>query len=152
MSKNTKYRSPKIEGLKNMSKISSEEKQEMEVATLGGGCFWCTEAVFKRIKGVEKVESGYSGGKIENPSYEQVSTGTTGHAEVVQITFNPQVITYEEILEIFFTTHDPTTLTAKGQTLEHNIDQPYSTIHSNKNRLQKKQSNISIQKESGKHR
>ena len=98
-----------------MSKISSEEKQqEMEVTTLGGCCFWCTEAVFYRIRGVEKVESGYSGGNVENPSYEQVSTGTTGHAEVVQITFNPQVITYEEILEIFFTTHDPTTLNRQG--------------------------------------
>lgn len=98
-----------------MSKISSEEKQQVrEVATLGGGCFWCTEAVFNRIRGVEKVESGYSGGNLENPSYEQVSTGTTGHAEVVQITFNPQVITYTEILEIFFTTHDPTTLNRQG--------------------------------------
>ena len=98
-----------------MSKISSEEKkQEKEVATLGSGCFWCTEAVFNRIRGVEKVESCYSGGTIENPSYEQVSTGTTGHAEVVQITFNPQVINYEEILEIFFATHDPTTLNRQG--------------------------------------
>ena len=98
-----------------MSRISSEEKhQEREVATLGGGCFWCTEAVFKRIRGVEKVESGYSGGNVENPSYEQVSMGTTGHAEVVQVTFSPQVITYEEILEVFFATHNPTTLNRQG--------------------------------------
>jgi peptide-methionine (S)-S-oxide reductase len=85
-----------------------------EVATLGGGCFWCTEAVFTQLRGVEKVESGYSGGKLEHPSYEQVSTGTTGHAEVVQITFDPDVISFEEILEIFFSTHDPTTMNRQG--------------------------------------
>ncbi len=81
-----------------------------EVATLGGGCFWCTEAVFCALKGVVKVESGYSGGTVANPSYEQVCTGRTGHAEVAQITFDPEVISYKEILEIFFTVHDPTTL------------------------------------------
>lgn len=85
-----------------------------EVATLGGGCFWCTEAVFSLVKGVETVESGYSGGSIPNPSYEQVSTGTTGHAEVIQITFDPSAISFREILEIFFTTHDPTTLNRQG--------------------------------------
>jgi peptide-methionine (S)-S-oxide reductase len=97
-----------------MTGINSEKKVDQEVATLGSGCFWCTEAVFKRIRGVEKVESGYSGGDVENPSYEQVSTGTTGHAEVVQISFDPKAITYEEILEIFFSTHDPTTLNRQG--------------------------------------
>jgi peptide-methionine (S)-S-oxide reductase len=97
-----------------MSGINSEKRVKREVATLGGGCFWCTEAVFKRIRGVEKVNSGYSGGDVENPSYEQVSTGITGHAEVVQISFDPRVITYEEILEIFFATHDPTTLNRQG--------------------------------------
>jgi len=86
----------------------------MEVATLAGGCFWCTEAVFSQLKGVERVESGYSGGKLENPTYEQVSTGRTGHAETVQITFDPDVISYKEILEIFFSTHDPTTLNRQG--------------------------------------
>jgi peptide-methionine (S)-S-oxide reductase len=91
-----------------------EQTQQKETATLAGGCFWCTEAVFNSIRGVEKVESGYSGGKTENPSYAQVSTGATGHAEAVQITFNPQEITYEDILEIFFTTHDPTTLNRQG--------------------------------------
>lgn len=85
-----------------------------ELATLGGGCFWCTEAVFSMIKGVETVESGYSGGSIPNPSYEQVSTGTTGHVEAIQITFDPTVISFREILEIFFTTHDPTTLNRQG--------------------------------------
>ena len=85
-----------------------------EVAVLGGGCFWCTEAVFKLLKGVEKVESGYAGGSIPNPTYEQVSTGTTGHAEVTQITFNPETISFREILEVFFSAHDPTTLNRQG--------------------------------------
>jgi len=85
-----------------------------EVATLGGGCFWCTEAVFSEIKGVLKVEPGYSGGSLANPTYEQVSTGTTGHAEVVQITFDPGIISFREILKVFFATHDPTTLNRQG--------------------------------------
>jgi peptide-methionine (S)-S-oxide reductase len=85
-----------------------------EVATLGGGCFWCTDAVFSEIKGVEKVECGYAGGSVPNPSYEDVCTGETGHAEVVQVTFDPKVITFKEILQIFFTTHDPTTLNRQG--------------------------------------
>jgi peptide-methionine (S)-S-oxide reductase len=88
--------------------------KRVEVATLGGGCFWCAEAVFGQLRGVEKVEPGYSGGKVENPTYEQVSTGTTGHAEVVQITFDPDVISYKEIIRIFFSTHDPTTLNRQG--------------------------------------
>ena len=87
---------------------------QQEVATLGGGCFWCTEAVFSELKGVEKVESGYSGGTMPNPSYEQVCTGRTGHAEVVQITYDPNVISFKELLEIFFTLHDPTTLNRQG--------------------------------------
>ena len=85
-----------------------------EVATLASGCFWCTEAVFSIVKGVEKVELGYSGGSVPNPTYEQVSTGTTGHAEAVQVTFDPTVISFKEILEIFFATHDPTTLNRQG--------------------------------------
>jgi peptide-methionine (S)-S-oxide reductase len=85
-----------------------------ELATLAGGCFWCTEAIFRRLKGVSKVTSGYTGGKTENPSYEQVCTGTTGHAEAIQIEFDPSVITYETILEVFFATHDPTTLNQQG--------------------------------------
>jgi peptide-methionine (S)-S-oxide reductase len=88
--------------------------RQKEVVTLGGGCFWCTEAVFSELNGVEKVESGYSGGAMSNPTYEKVSTGTTGHAEVVQITFDPRVISFEEILRIFFTMHDPTTLNRQG--------------------------------------
>jgi peptide-methionine (S)-S-oxide reductase len=85
-----------------------------EVATLASGCFWCTEAVFSIVKGVEKVELGYSGGSVPNPTYEQVSTGTTGHAEAVQVTFDPTVISFKEILAIFFATHDPTMLNRQG--------------------------------------
>ena len=85
-----------------------------EVATLGGGCFWCTEAVFVDLRGVERVVSGYMGGPLPNPSYEQVCSGRTGHAEVVQVTFDPAEISFREILEIFFTTHDPTTLNRQG--------------------------------------
>jgi len=88
--------------------------KEMEVATLGGGCFWCMEAIFIQLKGVEKVESGYSGGTVAHPTYEQVCTGTTGHAEVVQINFDPKVISFKEILKIYFTMHDPTTLNRQG--------------------------------------
>ena len=86
----------------------------MELATFGGGCFWCTEAVFQRVKGVSKVVSGYSGGHVENPNYKQVCAGTTGHAEVIQITYDPNVIDYEELLEIFWKTHDPTTFNRQG--------------------------------------
>ncbi len=89
-------------------------QREREVATLAGGCFWCLEAVYEDLKGVEKVESGYAGGSVPNPSYEQVCSGRTGHAEVVQITFDPSVVTYRELLEVFFTIHDPTTLNRQG--------------------------------------
>jgi peptide-methionine (S)-S-oxide reductase len=92
----------------------SSEKKNLEIATLAGGCFWCTEAAFSIIKGVERIEPGYTGGDIDNPTYEQVSTGTTGHAEAAQIFFDPKVISYREILEIFFTMHDPTTLNRQG--------------------------------------
>jgi peptide-methionine (S)-S-oxide reductase len=85
-----------------------------EIATLGAGCFWCVEAVFLRLNGVEKVQSGYSGGKIPNPTYREVTSGLTGHAEVVQITFDPKVISYAKILEVFFKTHNPTTLNRQG--------------------------------------
>lgn len=85
-----------------------------ELATFGSGCFWCSEAIFNELEGVYSVLPGYSGGKTENPSYEQVCTGTTGHAEVIQITFNPQLISYDELLEVFFKTHDPTSLNRQG--------------------------------------
>ena len=87
---------------------------QREVATLAGGCFWCLEAAFQDLKGVEKVQSGYAGGRVANPSYEDVCTGTTGHAEVVQITFDPTVVSFNDLLHIFFTIHDPTTLNRQG--------------------------------------
>jgi peptide-methionine (S)-S-oxide reductase len=86
----------------------------LEIATLGAGCFWCVEAIFDDLIGVQKVVSGYSGGTIDNPTYKQVCEGTTGHAEVCQIFFDPKVISFEEILEVFWTTHDPTTLNRQG--------------------------------------
>ena len=85
-----------------------------EIATLGGGCFWCLEAVYQELRGVEKVESGYSGGDVPNPTYRAVCSGTTGHAEVVQVTFDPEMISYKDILEVYFTIHDPTTLNRQG--------------------------------------
>jgi len=90
------------------------DNKNLEVATLVAGCFWCTEAAFSIIKGVERIEPGYTGGNIANPTYEQVSTGATGHAEAAQIFFDPKVISYREILEIFFTVHDPTSLNRQG--------------------------------------
>ncbi|MBX3001503.1 MAG: peptide-methionine (S)-S-oxide reductase MsrA [Caldilineaceae bacterium] len=86
----------------------------LEVATLAGGCFWCLEAVYLELKGVEKVVSGYSNGHVRNPSYQQVCAGNTGHAEVVQITYDPAVISFRDLLDIFFTIHDPTTLNRQG--------------------------------------
>jgi peptide-methionine (S)-S-oxide reductase len=90
------------------------ETNQKEVATLAGGCFWCLEAVFDDLRGVESVESGYMGGEAANPTYRQVCSGTTGHAEVVQVTFDPQVLSFRELLEVFFTIHDPTTLNRQG--------------------------------------
>ena len=86
----------------------------LQTITLGGGCFWCTEAVYERVRGVVSVESGYANGQVANPSYEQVCSGTTGHAEVVRVTFDPAQITLREVLEIFFVIHDPTTLNRQG--------------------------------------
>ncbi len=86
----------------------------MELTTLGSGCFWCTEAVYQQLKGIETVVSGYSGGQIENPTYEQVTTGKTGHAEVCQIQFDSEQISFTDMLEVFFSTHDPTTLNRQG--------------------------------------
>ncbi|MBI2621208.1 MAG: peptide-methionine (S)-S-oxide reductase MsrA [Candidatus Levybacteria bacterium] len=90
------------------------QKTNNEIASFGGGCFWCTEAIFKRLKGVSSVLPGYSGGSIENPTYEQVCEGTTGHAEAIQIEFDPSEIAYEKLLEVFFYTHDPTTPNQQG--------------------------------------
>lgn len=91
-----------------------DKKNRLEKATLGGGCFWCTEAVYKEMHGVENVVPGYSGGHIKNPAYREVTTGRTGHAEVVQITYDSSIISFSEILEVFFKTHDPTTLNRQG--------------------------------------
>ena len=87
---------------------------EHETATLGGGCFWCLEAVYKDLRGVERVVSGYAGGTVENPTYEQVCSGRTGHAEVVQITYDPQLVSFRDLLDVFFTIHDPTTKDRQG--------------------------------------
>jgi len=92
----------------------SSQNSKQEVAVLGAGCFWCIEAVFEELRGVELVESGYMGGNIENPTYQQVSSGTSGHAEVARITYNPEVLTYKDVLEVFWKTHDPTTLNRQG--------------------------------------
>jgi peptide-methionine (S)-S-oxide reductase len=96
------------------SKDKPKKEAKIEKATFGGGCFWCTEAVFERIPGVKSVVSGYAGGHVPNPTYEQVSTGLTGHAEVIQVEFDPAVVTYDKLLKVFFMSHDPTTLNSQG--------------------------------------
>jgi len=98
----------------NTSENPSMENDHWETATFGAGCFWCVEAVFDQLAGVKSVESGYAGGSVENPTYKQVCTGQTGHAEVCRITFDPQQITFTELLEVFWQTHDPTTLNRQG--------------------------------------
>jgi peptide-methionine (S)-S-oxide reductase len=99
---------------KTMSDTINKDESKLETAVLAGGCFWCIETLFQDLKGVEKVESGYSGGSVKNPSYQEVCTGTTGHAEVVKITFDPSVLTYEQLLTVFFHVHDPTTMNKQG--------------------------------------
>jgi len=97
-----------------MSPTTHPPAQELQLATLAGGCFWCLEAIYSELKGVQKVVSGYTGGQVENPSYQAVCTGATGHAEAVQISYDPQAISYRELLQVFFTIHDPTTLNRQG--------------------------------------
>lgn len=99
---------------KEKENMNTAENNKLELATFGAGCFWCVEAIFQRIEGVEKVVSGYSGGHVKNPSYKEVCQGTTGHAEVCQLSFDPDVVSYEELLEVFWQTHDPTTLNRQG--------------------------------------
>jgi peptide-methionine (S)-S-oxide reductase len=94
--------------------VKMNTNKQLETATLANGCFWCTEAIFQRLKGVEKVESGYSGGKIANPTYKEVCSGLTGHAECIQVTFDRNQISFTELLRVFFKTHDPTTLNRQG--------------------------------------
>lgn len=102
-----------ISNIKAQNK-TMDKKVDHEIATFGGGCFWCTEAMYEQLKGVITVTSGYAGGETKNPSYEQVCSGKTGHAEVIQVKYNPQLINYTELLEVFFKTHDPTTLNQQG--------------------------------------
>jgi len=90
------------------------QTENMDTITFGAGCFWCVEAIFESLKGVEEVKSGYAGGSIKNPSYREVCSGRTGHAEVCQLTYNPEIISYKELLEVFWQTHDPTTLNRQG--------------------------------------
>jgi len=102
------------ESKKNMTTETTTVKPGMAIATLGSGCFWCTEAIFQKVEGIEKVESGYTGGAVKNPTYKEVCSGQTGHAEVIQLTYDPKKISFDEILEIFWKTHDPTTLNRQG--------------------------------------
>ena len=110
--------------LKSVNLRSKKDMVEQEVATLAGGCFWCTEAIFTELKGVESVESGFSGGQVERPTYDQVCDGDTGHAEAVQLTFKPSVISYQDLLRIFFTVHNPTTLNRQG----HDVGTQYRSV------------------------
>jgi peptide-methionine (S)-S-oxide reductase len=98
----------------NMQSTNVTPSGQIELATLGGGCFWCIETLFQDLQGVSKVESGYAGGHVDNPTYSQICTGATGHAEVIQISFDPAIIAYADILDVFFTMHDPTTLNRQG--------------------------------------
>jgi peptide-methionine (S)-S-oxide reductase len=102
----------------------STELDPLDQATFGGGCFWCTEAVFKELRGVRSVVSGYAGGRVAHPSYEQVCSGSTGHAEAVQIAFDPAEVSYEDLLEVFFKTHDPTSLNRQG----HDVGTQYRSV------------------------
>lgn len=113
--------------------IATMESQNLDSAILGGGCFWCLEAVFQNLKGVEKVESGYCGGETEFPTYQEVCTGTTKHAEVVRITFDSKEISYEQLLSVFFATHDPTTLNRQGN----DVGTQYRSVIFYKNEEQK---------------
>ncbi|OGK21361.1 peptide-methionine (S)-S-oxide reductase [Candidatus Roizmanbacteria bacterium RIFCSPHIGHO2_02_FULL_37_15] len=110
------------------------EKTILQKATFGGGCFWCTETIFKQLKGVENVVSGYSGGKVKHPNYSEVSEGNSGHAESIQITFDPKIISYEKLLEVFFLTHNPTTPDRQGN----DIGSQYRSVIFYHNEEQKK--------------
>ena len=122
--------------------MQKEQKNSVEFATLGGGCFWCIEAAFQEIRGIINVKSGYAGGTTASPTYEQVCTGTTGHAEVVQVTFDPNIISFKDILEIFFTAHDPTTLNMQGA----DVGTQYRSVIFYHNERQKEIAEQTIQK------
>lgn len=115
--------------------VNSQNSKDMEKATFGAGCFWCVEAVFDRVKGVNQVTSGYSGGDIKNPSYREVASGITNHAESVQVEYDPQVISYRELLEIFWKTHDPTQLNRQGA----DVGPQYRSVIFYHNEIQKEQ-------------
>jgi peptide-methionine (S)-S-oxide reductase len=115
------------------TEVKTTDTAGSETLTLGGGCFWCLEAVFDELKGVTKVESGYAGGHVKNPTYEQVSNGNTGHAEVVQITFDPHVVSRDTILKVYFTIHDPTTLNRQGN----DVGEQYRSVAFYRNAEQK---------------
>lgn len=115
--------------------------KQLEQAVFGGGCFWCTEAVFKRLKGVESVTSGYAGGRMDNPTYEQVSTEDTGHAEVIKIEFDPKLIQYKDLLNVFFATHDPTTIDRQGN----DVGSQYRSVILYTSEYQKQQAQSFIQ-------
>ncbi|MCU4175371.1 peptide-methionine (S)-S-oxide reductase MsrA [Carboxylicivirga sp. N1Y90] len=117
------------------------QAQDTAVATFGGGCFWCTEAIFLKLKGVDKVESGYSGGESKNPTYKEICTGLTGHAEVIHITYQPALIEFEDLLEVFFATHDPTTLNRQGA----DVGTQYRSVVFYHNEQQKSKSEFIIQ-------
>ncbi len=125
---------------------AKEASMKQEVATFGGGCFWCLEAVFEETRGVLDVVSGYAGGEVKNPTYEQVCSGTTGHAEVVQITFDPRVISYEALLKIFWLIHDPTTLNRQGN----DVGTQYRSVIFYHDEQQKEQAEASIKEFSSK--
>ncbi len=114
--------------------LMSMQTEKLETATLGNGCFWCTDAIYSRVKGVESITPGFSGGSVKNPSYREVCTGNTGHAEVVRIEFDPSIISYAEILEIFFKTHDPTQLNRQGN----DVGTQYRSVIFYQSEMQKK--------------
>jgi peptide-methionine (S)-S-oxide reductase len=129
----------------DMSNVKEQNNPKLEIATFGTGCFWCTEAIYERMEGIDKVIAGYSGGHVDNPSYKQVCTGTTGHAEVAQIYYNPDIISYDELLDVFWQVHDPTTLNRQGN----DIGPQYRSVifyHNEKQRLAAEKSKQKIEK------
>jgi len=129
-----------IMNAQTLNTMTVNHTNKLETATFAGGCFWCTEAIFEQLKGVSKVVSGYSGGTIKNPAYREVITGRTGHAESIQITFNPEVISYTELLDIFFSTHNPTTLNRQG----YDVGTQYRSVVFYHNDKQKKEAEAMI--------
>lgn len=132
----------KVQQKQQSENKDSTMNKNLDTATLGAGCFWCVEAIFQDLKGVHKVESGYSGGHVKNPTYEEVCTGTTGHAEVTRIIFDPEIISFEQLLEVFWHSHDPTTLNRQGA----DIGTQYRSVIFYNNEQQKEIAETSKQK------